>query len=160
LFKLHGEASSYWSLLFLGPNPLNKRGWNVVTQNEIDRLLEGYSDKAREQIQNSRKSVFRGMPIAQERIDFEKRSLIYGLDSLGASLCIIFLRDDSIEVVFPSGALLDDPDGILSGSGENARSISLTWTDVYGSPVNTFTTEPLSEGFERLVSQAFVMNAG
>ena len=44
----------------------------MVTQDEIDQLLKGYSDKAREQIQNARKSVFRGMPIAQERIELER----------------------------------------------------------------------------------------
>ena len=127
----------------------------MVTQDEIDQLLEGYSDKAREQIQNARKSVFRGMPIAQERVDLVQKALIYGLDSLGSNLCIISLGGDSMLITFPSGALLDDPQGILSrtegfeGLASQAMTISLTWED-----------EPLSEGFERLVAQAFVMNAG
>ena len=127
----------------------------MATQDDIDQLLEGYADKAREQIQNVRKSVFRGMPIAQERVDLGQKALIYGLDSLGSSLCIVSLGSDGIVITFPSGALLDDPQGILSrtvgfeGLASQAMTISLTWED-----------EPLSDGFERLISQAFVMNAG
>ena len=93
--------------------------------------------------------MFRGMPIAQERVDVEGRSIVYGLDSLGSNLCTLAIGDDSVEVRFSAGRRLSDPDNLLEGSTGDLRVITVG----PGSGI------PL-EAIERLVAQAFVMNAG
>ena len=96
-----------------------------------------------------RNSVFRAMPIAQERVDLKNRAIVYGLGSLGANLCAIEIGEDSVKVRFVTGSRLADPERLLEGSEGEARTITMGIQE-----------KIRSEPFERLVAQAFVMNAG
>ena len=68
---------------------------------------------------------------------------------MGADICTIAIGEETVEVQFAAGARLADPDKLLEGWDREVRRISITKRKAVP-----------SEAFERLVAQAFVMNAG
>ena len=121
----------------------------MVMQNNMEQLLEGCSSQVKSIVEKLRATVFRGMPIAQERVDVEGHSIIYGLDSLGPNLCALAIGGDSVEVRFSAGGRLSDPGKLLVGLEGDLRTITV-------GPESDVSLEAI----ERLVAQAFVMNAG
>ncbi len=90
----------------------------------VQEILEGFSPEVREIALSLRDLVLRAMPDALERPDSKDRLIFYGFGPKMADLvCVIMLYRAHTNLGFVEGALLPDPDGLLTGTGKRARHV-------------------------------------
>ena len=83
----------------------------------------------------ARELVLAIMPDAIEQFDAPARLIAYGFDRTYRGLvCGITLQKSYVNLMFPRGAELPDPAGLLTGTGKRARHVKIQRPDDLASP--------------------------
>jgi hypothetical protein len=98
----------------------------VVT--DLDALLERHSDDVRATFDALRKLVRDVMPDATEQLDLPDRLVAFGFGPPGGTrlrdLAVALIPHAShVNLQLADGALLDDPTGIVEGTGKRIRHV-------------------------------------
>ncbi len=97
----------------------------VITA-ELEDFLSAFSPEVRNIALQLRELVLDLAPDAIEQIDTSAHLLGYGYAKTYAHLiCVIILYGDYVNLGFPRGVDLDDPEGLLEGSGKKARHVKI-----------------------------------
>ena len=93
---------------------------------EISTFLNGYEPAVRIIVQALRELMANIAPDAIEQMDIPAKMLAYSFartykDMVG----VIMPLQDTVNLGFPRGASLPDPDGLLAGTGKRARHVKL-----------------------------------
>jgi hypothetical protein len=87
-------------------------------------FLAGYSPEVRAIALRLRTHVLAVVPGANEQLDLPARMLAYGHSRTYKGLiCVIMPLKVGVNLGFPRGAALPDPEGLLQGTGKRARHV-------------------------------------
>jgi hypothetical protein len=96
------------------------------TSIELDEFLDGYRPEIAELVLKLRDLVFEIEPQVVEQIDLPAHLLAYGFAKTYTHLmCVIILYSEYINLGFPRGVDLPDPEGLLEGTGKKARHVKI-----------------------------------
>jgi hypothetical protein len=102
---------------------------------ELQEFLDGYKPEAAELALKLRDLVFEIDPHVVEQIDLPAHLLAYGYAKTYTHLmCVIILYKDYINLGFPRGVDLPDPEGLLEGTGKKARHVKIRDLEQIESP--------------------------
>lgn len=102
---------------------------------ELEDFLSSFSPDVRNLALQLREMVIEMNPDAIEQIDVPAHLLAYGYAQTYTHLiCVIILYKDYVNLGFPRGVDLDDPDGLLEGTGKKARHVKIRSEDQIESP--------------------------
>jgi len=87
-----------------------------------ERLLAEHSDEVAATAQRVRSTLLTAHPQLEERVRTGWHSINYR-DAAAGFVCAIFPGADRVQLVFEHGARLPDPEGRLSGTGRQVRTI-------------------------------------
>ena len=94
---------------------------------DVGNFLAGYSLQVQEIVLAVRELVLSMAPGAIEQLDIPARMLAYGYRKTYKDLiCVIMPLKVGVNLGFPRGTELPDPDGLLTGSGKRARHIRIS----------------------------------
>lgn len=94
--------------------------------NDVDELLSSHSPEVRSLVEALRGAIHRAVPDARETVFGGWRLISYGFDaSLKGQFCGIIPHAGHANVQFPQGVQLEDPGGLLRGSGKRSRHIQV-----------------------------------
>lgn len=91
----------------------------------IEQLLAAHTPAVQGLAEALREHILAAAPAAQERVHPGWHAIGY-TDPICGYFCAIFPREAGVRLGFEFGALLDDPDRLLSGSGKQVRYVELT----------------------------------
>ncbi len=91
-----------------------------ATETDVNRLLSGYDPGVRRRCLDLRALVTRPVPEAVETVHFGWKTISCGLRT---RVCAIAPHAAHVNVVFHRGTELNDPDGVLEGSGRSMRHV-------------------------------------
>ena len=98
-----------------------------ASQSEVDAFLAGYTPEVRAIALRLRALVFEVAPEAIEQIDIPGKMLAYGFArTYKDMICVIMPLKAGVNFGMPRGAELDDPDGLLEGTGKRARHVKIS----------------------------------
>jgi hypothetical protein len=97
----------------------------VPTDPETDDLLSEHPEAVAATAQRLRTVLLEAHPQLEERVRRGWHSLNYR-DPVAGFVCAVFPTADRVQLVFEHGARLPDPDGRLSGTGKQVRTLDLT----------------------------------
>jgi hypothetical protein len=110
----------------------------VVTKSdrEFRQILEGRSDLVRELAMAARALMFDVLPGAVEVVWVPQKSAGYGVGprKMSDQFAWILPASAHVALAFPAGTRLDDPGGLLQGTGKSIRNVRLSTTDDVRSP--------------------------
>ncbi|HKY79829.1 MAG TPA: DUF1801 domain-containing protein [Anaerolineales bacterium] len=93
---------------------------------ELEDFLTGFAPDVRNLALALRDLVFEIEPNALEQIDVPAHLLAYGYAKTYAHLvCVVSLYGEYVNLGFPRGVDLPDPEGLLEGSGKQARHVKI-----------------------------------
>lgn len=93
---------------------------------ELDEFLHGYSPEVRGLALQLRDLIHEIDPEVIEQLDVPAHLLAYGYAKTYTHLmCVIILYKDYINLGFPRGVDLPDPEGLLEGTGKRARHVKI-----------------------------------
>jgi hypothetical protein len=96
-------------------------------QAEVDAFLAGYTTEVQAIALRLRALVFEVAPGAIEQIDIPGKMLAYGFArTYKDMICVIMPLKAGVNFGMPRGAELDDPDGLLEGTGKRARHAKIS----------------------------------
>ncbi len=102
---------------------------------ELEDFLSAFSPELRNIALQLRELVLEMAPDAIEQIDTSAHLLGYGYAKTYAHLiCVIILYGDYVNLGFPRGVDLDDPEGLLEGTGKKARHVKIRSEEQIDSP--------------------------
>ena len=102
---------------------------------ELQEFLDGYKPEVAELALKLRDLVFEIDPHVVEQIDLPAHLLAYGYAKTYTHLmCVIILYKDYINLGFPRGVDLPDPEGLLEGTGKKARHVKIRDLEQIESP--------------------------
>ena len=102
---------------------------------ELQEFLDGYKPEVAELALKLRDLVFEIDPHVVEQIDLPAHLLAYGYAKTYTHLmCVIILYNDYINLGFPRGVDLPDPEGLLEGTGKKARHVKIRDLEQIESP--------------------------
>lgn len=102
---------------------------------ELEDFLSGFSPEVSNLALQLRDLVIEMAPDAIEQIDVPAHLLAYGYAQTYKHLiCVIILYKDYVNLGFPRGVDLDDPDGLLEGTGKKARHVKIHSEEQIESP--------------------------
>ena len=111
----------------------------------LARLLEDVPPEIVELVERCRLAILEAMPDASERTYLGWRGLGFHHPVLGY-VCAVFLREDHVAIGFEHGHLLDDPDGMLTGTGRRVRYLPVTeWTHEIAEALDGFLAQTLAD---------------
>lgn len=94
---------------------------------ELEDFLAQFSPDARNLALALRDLTLEIEPAAIEQIDVPAHLLAYGYARTYTHLiCVIILYNEYVNLGFPRGVDLPDPEGMLEGTGKKARHIKIT----------------------------------
>jgi hypothetical protein len=94
---------------------------------EIQAFLAGYPLSVQEIALRMRQVVLSVVPGAIEQLDLPARLIGYGFDrTYRGTICVIMPLKAAVNLGFPTGSTLADPEGYLSGTGKRARHVKIT----------------------------------
>ena len=91
-------------------------------ETDVNRLLRGHNPVVRRRCLDLRALITRLVPEAVETVHFGWKTISYGLRT---RVCAIAPHTAHVNVVFHRGTELNDPDGILEGSGRSMRHVKI-----------------------------------
>lgn len=93
---------------------------------ELEEFLEDYKPEVRRLALQLRDLVYEIDPEVIEQIDIPAHLLAYGYAKTYTHLmCVIILYKDYVNLGFPRGVDLPDPEGLLEGTGKRARHVKI-----------------------------------
>ena len=93
---------------------------------ELEDFLSAFAPGVRNLALALRDLVFEIEPQALEQIDDSAHLLAYGYAATYTHLmCVIILYKDYVNLGFPRGVDLPDPEGLLEGTGKRARHVKI-----------------------------------
>ncbi len=102
---------------------------------ELEDFLEDYSQPVRNLSLQLRDLIFEIDPKVIEQLDKPAHLLAYGYAKTYTHLmCVVILYKDYINLGFPRGVDLPDPEGLLEGTGKRARHVKIYDTEQIESP--------------------------
>jgi len=102
---------------------------------ELEDFLETYTPEVRNLALQLRDLVFEIDPEVIEQIDIPAHLLAYGYAKTYTHLmCVIILYKDYVNLGFPRGVDLPDPEGVLEGTGKRARHVKIRNVEQIESP--------------------------
>jgi len=97
-----------------------------VTQQELQAFLSAYEPHVRQLVLKLRALVFQVVPAAVEQVDTPAKLLGYGFQSTYThTICVIMPLKAAVNLGFPRGTVLPDPNHLLTGAGKRARHVKL-----------------------------------
>jgi hypothetical protein len=113
------------------PKPSSKR----PDEPEVEELLERYTPEVQAIARRLRQSVFQAAPEAIEQVDLPAKMLAYGFARTYTDMiCVIMPLKAAVNFGFPRGAEMNDPAGLLQGTGKRARHVQVASLKEAGSP--------------------------
>jgi hypothetical protein len=97
----------------------------VPTDPEADDLLSEHPEAVVATAQRLRTVLLEAHPQLEERVRRGWHSINYR-DPVAGFVCAVFPTADRVQLVFEHGARLPDPEGRLSGTGKQVRTLDLT----------------------------------
>jgi hypothetical protein len=89
-------------------------------------FLSPYPRHVRATALGARALVLNLLPEAVEQFDSFSKLIAYGFDrTYKGTVCVIMPLESDVNLSFPRGDELPDPDGLLTGSGKYARHVRL-----------------------------------
>jgi len=109
------------------------------TRTSVSIELEDFLDEIKPEVRNLalqlRDLVHEIDPEVIEQIDKPAHLLAYGYAKTYTHLmCVIILYTDYVNLGFPRGIDLPDPEGLLEGTGKRARHVKITDTETIDLP--------------------------
>jgi len=102
---------------------------------ELEDFLETYTPEVRNLALQLRDLVFEIDHEVIEQIDIPAHLLAYGYAKTYTHLmCVIILYKDYVNLGFPRGVDLPDPEGVLEGTGKRARHVKIRNVEQIESP--------------------------
>ena len=101
------------------------RADRVPTDPEADDLLSEHPEVVAATAQRLRTALLEAHPQLEERVRRGWHSINYR-DPVAGFVCAVFPTADRVQLVFEHGARLPDPEGRLSGTGKQVRTLDLT----------------------------------
>jgi hypothetical protein len=92
---------------------------------EADDLLSEHPEAVAATAQRLRTVLLEAHPQLEERVRRGWHSINYR-DPVAGFVCAVFPTADRVQLVFEHGARLPDPEGRLSGTGKQVRTLELT----------------------------------
>jgi len=93
---------------------------------DVDQLLGGYDAGVREIALRARDLIAKLVPKAEEKVYFGWRIISFSLDGkMSGQFCSVSPGRNYVNLYFMQGASLDDPKGLLEGTGKNMRHVKL-----------------------------------
>ena len=96
----------------------------MATDDDVDRLLADASDEVARATRRLREVIREGQPDMTEAVRTGWRSINYR-DSAAGFVCALFPYADRVDLVFEHGARLPDPDGRLTGTTRQVRTLRI-----------------------------------
>jgi hypothetical protein len=94
---------------------------------ELEDFLEDYKPEVRNLALQLRDLIYEVDADVIEQIDKPAHLLAYGYAKTYTHLmCVIILYKDYVNLGFPRGIDLPDPEGLLEGTGKRARHVKIT----------------------------------
>src|SRR3989304_5545755 len=113
---------------------------------ELEDFLETYTPEVRNLALQLRDLVFEIDHEVIEQIDKPAYLLAYGYAKTYTHLmCVIILYKEYVNLGFPRGVDLPDPEGLLEGTGKRARHVKITDAEIIDSPEVAAQTQPPAE---------------
>jgi hypothetical protein len=102
----------------------------VLSIREIQQFLSYTPPEQVDIVLELRNLIFEVAPDATEVTRARTRSLSYYFSAnhggpVSAGVCGISLKDDHVQLSFPHGAFIPDPQGLLTGKGKAMRHLTL-----------------------------------
>ena len=102
---------------------------------ELEDFLDEFKPEVRTLALQLRDLVHEIDPEVIEQIDKPAHLLAYGYAKTYTHLmCVIILYTDYVNLGFPRGIDLPDPEGLLEGTGKRARHVKITDTETIDLP--------------------------
>jgi hypothetical protein len=99
---------------------------DVPISPELEDFLSGFSPETQGLALELRDQVLDLAPGAIEQIDVPAHLLGYGYAKTYTHLiCVIILQKDYVNLGFPRGVDLEDPEALLEGTGQKARHVKI-----------------------------------
>jgi hypothetical protein len=93
---------------------------------DVDRLLANYDAGVREIAERARTMVSKLVPKAEEKVYFGWRNIRFSIDGeMSGQFISIGPGRNYVNLYFMNGTSLDDPKGLLEGTGKNMRHVKL-----------------------------------
>lgn len=90
-------------------------------------FLARYSAAVQETAQQLRRVVLETVPDAIEQVDRPARMIAYGFArTYRDTVCVIIPHKTGVNLGFPRGVELPDPEGLLEGEGKKTRHVKIT----------------------------------
>jgi len=94
---------------------------------DLDLMLDNYDPGIRELSLQARELITRLVPEAGEKVHPGWRTISFSLDGkMSGQVCSIGPHKKYVNLYFMSGISLDDPKGLLEGTGKNMRHVKIT----------------------------------
>jgi hypothetical protein len=106
-----------------------------VISPELEDFLSNFSKESQGLALDLRDLVLGMVPEALEQIDVPAHMLAYGYaETYKHLICVIILQKDYVNLGFPKGVDLEDPEALLEGTGKKARHVKIHTLDEADSP--------------------------
>ena len=110
----------------------------IVTDSDREflRILEGRSSEVRELALAARRLMFEVLPGVVEVVWIAQRNAGYGTGprKMSEQFAWILPAAGHVALAFPAGVHLDDPAGLLQGTGKSIRNVRLSTLDDVSTP--------------------------
>ena len=102
---------------------------------DLEALLEPVEPQVRQVALTARALIQEALPGTIEQVDMPARLVAYGRDRTYKGLiCGLALQRGYVNLMFAKGSQLDDPEGLLEGTGKLARHVKLRTVEDVGRP--------------------------
>jgi hypothetical protein len=97
-----------------------------MTARSAEEILEPYPDDVQALINKARRALLKLLPGAKESVDSSAAVLSYGYGTgYRGMVCTLILSKSGVKLGFVRGAELNDPSGLLEGSGKTHKYVQL-----------------------------------
>lgn len=101
-----------------------------MSEPTVEEFLASYSEQVQDIAERLRSLVIETIPDPVEKVYTGWKNISYGLgEQASQQVCYIAPRATSVNLGFPNGAQLPDPEGILLGSGKRMRHVKISGPD-------------------------------
>lgn len=98
----------------------------MKTSRSADELLTRYSTEVQSLVNDARKFLLKSLPGATEEVDPTAAVLSYGYGpGYRDMVCTLILSKTGVKLGFVNGAQLNDPKGLLEGTGKRHKYVEL-----------------------------------
>ena len=98
----------------------------MKTSRSADKLISGYSPDLQSLINGARTFLLKSLPGSTEEVDPTAAVLSYGYGpGYRDMVCTLILSKTGVKLGFVNGAQLEDPKGLLEGSGKLHKYVQL-----------------------------------